>query len=328
MSKNFDFRGRIALAPMAGVTDLPFRLICKKHGADLLYTEMINAKAVCFNDKNTHAMLRVHPQEHPVIVQIFGNEPVYMAKAAEILSSMGRFAAIDVNMGCPVPKVVKGGEGSALMKTPEIAAEIIRSMKSSTDLPVTVKFRKGWNESQVNAVDFALKMQEAGADAVAIHGRTREQYYSGKADWKIIAEVKSVLSIPVFANGDIFSAKDALEILQQTRADSLMIGRGAQGNPFIFRQILHYMKNNVLPKEISVTERIDTALEHYRLALSMKEEYKVIREMRKHLGWYLKGMQGSASLRNKINSLDAYEDVFHLMEEYRSSVMQEDILCV
>lgn len=328
MKTGFHFRKKIALAPMAGVTDLPFRLICKKHGAHLLYTEMINAKAVCFEDKNTRAMLEVHPEEQPVIVQIFGSEPYYMGKATEILSSLDRFVAVDVNMGCPVPKVVKGGEGSALMKTPKLAMEIVREMKRSTDLPVTVKFRKGWDENQVNALEFALQMQEAGADAVAIHGRTREQYYSGKADWEIIAKIKSSLDIPVFANGDIFSAEDAVQIFKQTKADSLMIGRGAQGNPFIFRQIDSFIKNGVLPPQISDPERIDTALEHYQLALELKEKHKAVREMRKHLGWYLKGMRGSAQIRNQLNNLEDPLKVRDLILEYRQFLKQEEILCV
>ena len=224
---NFETNGNVFLAPMAGVTDLPFRLICKQHNASLLYTEMINAKAVCYEDKKTFEMLLVEEEEKPVVVQIFGNEPEFMAEATKILTKLNRFCAIDINMGCPAPKVVKSGDGSALMKTPKLAFEIASIVKSSTNLPVTVKFRKGWDEKNINAIEFGKLMQEAGVDAVTLHGRTREQYYSGKADWDIIRELKETLDIPVIANGDINSFEAAESILKHTGADALMIGRGA-----------------------------------------------------------------------------------------------------
>lgn len=323
LKKQWDIKGKIALAPMAGVTDLPFRLICKQQGADLLYTEMINAKAVCFEDKNTYSMLSVEEEEKPVVVQIFGSEPSYMAKATEILSRSGKFVAIDVNMGCPVPKVVKFGEGSALMKNSKLAAEIIHAMKQSTPLPVTVKIRKGWDEKNINAVEFALAMEDAGADAIAVHGRTREQYYSGQADWEIIRQVKSAVDIPVIANGDIFSAEDAKNILETTQADALMIGRGAQGNPFIFGEIKEYIRTGQTGIRRTVFEKIDIALQHYRLALECKEEYKAIREMRKHLGWYLKGMHSGAAMRNIINTLEDKDEVIELLKRYQENISTE-----
>ena len=247
---NFETPGNVFLAPMAGVTDLPFRLICKQFEASLLYTEMINAKAVCYEDKNTFDMLLVEDEEKPVAVQIFGSEPGFMAEAARTLTELNRFEIIDINMGCPAPKVVKAGDGSALMKDPKLAYEIVNKVKAATNLPVTVKFRKGWDEQSINALEFGKLMQEAGADAVTLHGRTREQYYSGTADWEIIKELKEKLTIPVIANGDITSFEAAERILDITKADALMIGRGAQGNPFIFKEVNDYMESAILPKEI------------------------------------------------------------------------------
>lgn len=322
MNKNeIEIFGKVALAPMAGVTDLPFRLICKAQGADLLYTEMINAKALCYEDKNTYAMLDVEEEEKPVIVQIFGSEPEYMAKAAEILSGLGRFYAIDVNMGCPVPKVVRFGDGCALMKNPSQAAQIIYRMKEVSHLPVTVKFRKGWDERSVNAVEFAERMEQAGADAVTVHGRTREQYYSGKADWDIIREVKAAVNIPVIANGDVFSFQDAESVLSYTQADALMIGRGAQGNPFIFREIAEYMKSGKKKEAVLPQQKIDTAIFHYQLALKYKEEYKAVREMRKHLGWYLKGLRSSAAMRHQLNTIEDAREVLESLNRYREQLV-------
>ena len=320
---SFVTQGEAFLAPMAGVTDFPFRVICKRYGASLLYTEMINAKALCYGDENTFSMLEVKPEEGDVAVQIFGHEPQYMAEAASILSDMNRFRIIDINMGCPAPKITKNNEGSALMKDPALAFKIIDSVKKASKLPVTVKFRKGWDDSCVNAVEFARNAQAAGADCITVHGRTREQYYSGKADWDIISEVKKSVSIPVIANGDIFSIGDAVNIIEKTGADAYMIGRGSQGNPFIFSQIRDFIEGSPV-RDIPDTEKIDVMLEHYELSIKYKGEDKTVREMRKHIGWYLKGMYGSARMRDDINHIVDADEVRLMLRDYQLSLTQND----
>ena len=320
---SFVTQGEAFLAPMAGVTDFPFRVICKRYGASILYTEMINAKALCYGDENTFSMLEVKPEEGDVAVQIFGHEPQYMAEAASILSDMNRFRIIDINMGCPAPKITKNNEGSALMKDPALAFKIIDSVKKASKLPVTVKFRKGWDDSCVNAVEFARNAQAAGADCITVHGRTREQYYSGKADWDIISEVKKSVSIPVIANGDIFSIGDAVNIIEKTGADAYMIGRGSQGNPFIFSQIRDFIEGSPV-RDIPDTEKIDVMLEHYELSIKYKGEDKTVREMRKHIGWYLKGMYGSARMRDDINHIVDADEVRQMLRDYQLSLTQND----
>ena len=243
-----------------------------------------------------------------------------MAEAARTLTELNRFEIIDINMGCPAPKVVKAGDGSALMKDPKLAYEIVNKVKAATKLPVTVKFRKGWDEQSINALEFGKLMQEAGADAVTLHGRTREQYYSGTADWEIIKELKEKLSIPVIANGDITSFEAAERILDITKADALMIGRGAQGNPFIFKEVNDYMESAILPKEISPKLKIDTAISHYKLALKYKTQHKAVTEMRKHLGWYLKGLKNSARIKDHINKMYEPSDVINALTEYAQSL--------
>lgn len=320
---SFVTQGEAFLAPMAGVTDFPFRVICKRYGASLLYTEMINAKALCYGDENTFSMLEVKPEEGDVAVQIFGHEPQYMAEAASILSDMNRFRIIDINMGCPAPKITKNNEGSALMKDPALAFKIVDSVKKTSKLPVTVKFRKGWDDSSVNAVEFARNAESAGADCITVHGRTREQYYSGKADWDIISEVKKSVSIPVIANGDIFSIGDAVSIIEKTGADAYMIGRGSQGNPFIFSQIRDFIEGSPV-RDIPDTEKIDVMLEHYDLSIKYKGEDKTVREMRKHIGWYLKGMYGSARMRDDINHITDADEVRQMLRDYQLSLTQND----
>lgn len=299
---NFQSQGNVFLAPMAGVTDLPFRVMCKKHGVAMVYTEMINSKALCFHDVNTKKMLEVHEEEGDVAVQIFGNDPDYMGEAAAILDSLNRFKVMDINMGCPAPKIVKNKEGSALMRDPETASKIIKAVKNNTKLPVTVKIRKGWDENNINAVEFAKMIEDSGADLVTIHGRTREQYYAGNADWDIIKKVKESVKIPVIGNGDVFSVEDGIKILEYTGVDGVMIGRGAQGNPFIFSQIQDY-ENKGEYKEITPKMKIEACLEHIDLAIRFKGEEKGVKEMRKHIGWYLKGIYGSARVKEEINHM-------------------------
>lgn len=309
---NYITKGNVFLAPMAGITDLPFRLMCIRYGAPLVYTEMINAKALCYEDKTTWKMLELHPEEGDVAVQIFGNESEFIGEAVKILETLNRFVFIDINMGCPAPKVVKNGDGSALMKDPKRAGEVIRAAKKNTKLPVTVKFRKGWDNANVNALQFALMAQSEGADAVTVHGRTREEFYSGRADWKIIKQVKNSLSIPVIGNGDIVDRESCLEKMEESGVDAVMVGRGAQGNPFLFREILSPESEG----KKNYFEIHKVIKEHYRLEVEHKGEDRALREMRKHIGWYLKSLPSSAEIRRKINCLTQGEEVMDVLEQY------------
>ena len=300
------------LAPMAGVTDLPFRLLCKEQGAGLLCMEMISAKALQYKNKNTKALLSIHPEEYPVSLQLFGSD-------ADIISRMAReieelpFQILDINMGCPVPKVVKNGEGSALMNRPKLVYEIVSKTVRAIKKPVTVKIRKGFDADHVNAVETAKIIEEAGAAAVAVHGRTREQYYSGKADWDIIRKVKEAVSIPVIGNGDVFSGVSALKMRRETGCDGVMIARGAQGNPWIFSELLAYEQTGVLPKRPEPEEIRGMMLRHARMQIAFKGECLGIREMRKHVAWYTKGLKGAARLRDEINKTESYEELKELL---------------
>lgn len=302
----------LILAPMAGVTDLPFRLLCKEQGAGLLCMEMVSAKAIYYRNKNTEKLLEIHPDEQPVSLQLFGSDPDIIAEMASKIEERP-FAVLDFNMGCPVPKVVNNGEGSALMKNPKLAEEILTKLVKAVKKPVTVKIRKGFDEEHVNAVEIAKIAESCGVAAVAVHGRTRQQYYSGAADWDIIRQVKAAVSIPVIGNGDLHSAGDVLRMKEQTGCDGFMIGRGAQGNPWIFKKILHKLDTGEdLPKP-TIQEVADMVLRHARLQLEIKGEYIGIREIRKHAAWYTAGYKNSSKLRGKINeveSLEQLEDLF------------------
>ena len=304
----------LILAPMAGVTDLPFRLLCKEQGAGLLCMEMVSAKAILYKNKNTEELLTIDPRENPVSLQIFGSDPDIMGEIAKQIEERP-FDILDINMGCPVPKVVNNGDGSALMKNPVLAGKIIEKVASAIKKPVTVKIRKGFDEEHVNAVEMAHIAQESGAAAVAVHGRTREQYYSGKADWDIIRQVKEAVSIPVIGNGDILTAQDVIAMKEQTGCDGFMIGRGAQGNPWIFSQILQYFETGTFVPKPSFSEVTDMLLRHAKMQLEFKGEYTGIREIRKHAAWYTSGYKNSSKLRGKINEVENYEQLEALFRE-------------
>ncbi len=303
------------LAPMAGVTDLPFRLLCSEQGAGLLCMEMISAKALQYKNKNTKALLAIHPQEYPVSLQLFGSDPEIISEMAKQIEELP-FQILDINMGCPVPKVVRNGEGSALMKEPKLVYEIVSRTVRAIQKPVTVKIRKGFDDNHVNGVEIAKIVEEAGGAGIAVHGRTREQYYSGKADWEIIRQVKEAVSIPVIGNGDVVSGKTALSMMRQTGCDGVMIGRGAQGHPWIFHELVEYDRTGVIPKR-PTRETVKAAmLRHAKMQMEFKGDYLGIREMRKHVAWYTKGMEGAAKLRDAINRVESYEELEELLDSY------------
>ena len=309
----------VFLAPMAGVTDMPFRVLCKEMGCGLLYTEMISAKGIYYNDIKSFKLTEIDPVEEPTAIQIFGSEPDIMAKVAERLSQLNT-AIIDINMGCPTPKITKNGEGSALMRNPVLAGKIIKEVSKASSKPVTVKIRKGWDDDNINAVEFAKMAEENGASAIAVHGRTREQFYCGKADWEIIKKVKNSVAIPVIGNGDIFTEQDARNMLEETGCDGIMVGRGAQGNPWIFDKIIKHLKYNEKLSDISYEDKIEMIKRHMQMLIKVKGEISGVREMRKHIAWYVKGMKNSTVLREKVFHAVSEEEVINLLHEYLSII--------
>ncbi|WP_312339769.1 tRNA dihydrouridine synthase DusB [Anaerospora hongkongensis] len=306
----------VILAPMAGVTDLPFRLLVKEMGCGLVYTEMVSDKGLIYQNEHTLEMLKIDERERPVALQIFGSEPEPMAKAAKIVEKAGA-DIIDINMGCPTLKIVKNGEGSALMRTPELAYSIIASVVEAVNIPVTVKIRKGWDDSSVNAVEMAMLAEKAGAAAVSVHGRTREQFYSGEADWSIIKAVKENVAIPVNGNGDVRTPEDAVRLRSETGCDGIMIGRAAQGNPWLFRQVTHYLSTGKLLPGPTMAERFEMTLRHLEMLVAYKGEHIGIREMRRHAAWYTKGLPHSAELRLRFNQAETREDFTAILNEFR-----------
>lgn len=311
---NVTLENNVILAPMAGVTDLPYRVLCHEQGCALACMEMVSAKAILYKNRNTKELLRVDERERPVSLQLFGSDPEILAQIAGELEE-GPYDIFDINMGCPVPKIVKNGEGSALMKNPKLVEEILTAMVRAVRKPVTVKIRKGFDDSTVNAVEIAKLAESCGVAAVAVHGRTREQYYSGKADWDIIRRVKEAVSIPVIGNGDVFSPEDAKRLVEETGCDGIMVARGAKGNPWIFKQIANYLETGEKLPKPSKEELKQMILRHGQMMMEFKGELAGMREMRKHVAWYTAGYPNSAALRNEINSVASMGELEELIEK-------------
>ena len=316
---NLELENNIILAPMAGVTDLPFRIVCKKYGnPGLVCNEMVSAKAICYQDEKTLEMIKCEDEKRPISMQIFGSEPEFMGKAAAFISNYADI--VDVNFGCPAPKVVKNGDGSKVLLDLELLENIVKEVVKNSTKPVTVKIRKGWDKDHVVAIEAAKIIERAGADAIIIHGRTRDEFYSGQADWNIIKNVKEAVNIPVIGNGDIKTEEDAKKMFEETNVDGIMIGRGSLGNPWIFKKIIHYLENDKKIEEISNKEKLEVMKEHFDLLLKVKGEYTATREIRKHVAWYIKGLKNASVMRDRINSVQTKEEFEEIMIEYFNQI--------
>lgn len=310
---NLSLKSPVIVAPMAGVTDISYRKICKMAGAALLCTEMVSAKAILYNNRNTSELLKRDPDESPLSIQLFGSDPEIMANIGERVSK--DFEIVDVNMGCPVPKVVKNGEGSALMKNPDLAYDILSNMVKKIKKPVSVKFRKGFNDESINAVEFAKMAESAGVSMITVHGRTREEYYSGKADWDILRKVKEAVNIPVFGNGDIFTPEDAKRMMDETGVDGVALARGVKGNPWLIKRTVHLLTKGELMPEPDVEEIKRVIKLHASLMLQDKGEFTSSRELRKHISWYTKGLKNSAAIRDRVNHCESMDQILSLIDE-------------